>query len=99
MAYFQVTSADLRRKAEELKGLNQRFTQEEENLNGCHNALNSMWEGETKESFSREFNKDRTRMDAFKNAINQYTEALLSIAASYEDAENKNLSIVGSRSV
>lgn len=99
MSFFQVTSSELKHRAEELRNLNQRFANEEEALSNYHNALNSMWEGETKEAFSREFIQDRAKMDLFKNAINQYIEALLVIASRYDEAESRNIAVAGARSV
>lgn len=97
MSFFQVTSSELRAKADELKNLNQRFHQETENLGNCHNALNGMWEGESKEAFSREFIQDRAKMELFSNAIAQYIEALHVIAVRYDEAESKNLATASSR--
>ena len=97
MAYIQVTSSELRTKAEELRGLNQRFTQEIENMLSHQNNLNSMWEGEAKEAFNQAFNQDKGKLDNFKNAIDAYIQALTTIAARYEDAEKKNFSIAGQR--
>ena len=68
MAYIQVTSSELRTKAEELRGLNQRFTQEIENMLSHQNNLNSMWEGEAKEAFNQAFNQDKGKLDNFKNS-------------------------------
>lgn len=99
MAFFQVTAFELRNKAEELRDLNQRFLSEEEKLNNYHDALNGMWEGETKESFSREFIRDKGRMDNFFNAINQYIEALNLVASKYEEAESRNVALANSRTV
>lgn len=99
MAYFQVTASELKEKAQELRSLNTRFSEESEKLSGYHNALSGMWEGETKESFSKEFLRDRSRMDSFSSAINLYIEALLSMASKYEEAENRNLALAGARSV
>lgn len=99
MAYFQVTSSELKEKSQELRSLNTRFNQEAEKMSGYHNALNGMWEGESKDSFSKEFIRDRGRIDSFYSAINQYIEALNVIASKYEEAESRNLTLAGSRSI
>lgn len=93
MSFYQVTSKELRTKADELRNLNGRFFNETENLSNCHDALNSMWEGDAKDSFTKMFIKDKAGMDNFKKAIDQYIETLLIIASRYEEAEAKNTSI------
>jgi len=97
MAFFQVTAAQLKEKAEELTGLNQKLVTETENLVSAENGLKASWEGEANEAFSREFQRDRVQLDNFTNAVNQYVEALLNIAQKYEEAENRNLSLASSR--
>ena len=53
---------------------------------------------EAKEAFNSAFIKDKSTMDAFKSAIDQYVQALLVIAARYEEAEKKNVSVAATRS-
>ena len=98
MSFIQVTSSELRNRAAELQGLNSKFQNEIENLTSCQNNLNTMWEGEAKEAFNSAFIKDKSTMDAFKSAIDQYVQALLVIAARYEEAEKKNVSVAATRS-
>lgn len=97
MAYIQVTSNELRTKADELRGLNQRFSSEIENMTSHQNNLNTMWEGEAKEAFNQALNQDKGKLENFKNAIEAYIQALTVIAQRYDEAENKNLSIAGQR--
>lgn len=97
MSFIQVTSSELRNRASELQGLNSKFQNEIENLVSCQNNLNSMWEGEAKEAFNSTFIKDKSTMDTFKGAIDQYVQALLVIAARYEEAEKKNVSVAATR--
>lgn len=97
MAFFQVTASELRQKAEELVSLNQRLSSESENLVNAHNSLKATWEGEANEAFSREFLRDKTHIDNFISAVSQYAEALNSISSKYDEAENKNLSLAGTR--
>ena len=97
MSFFQVTSTELRTKAEELKGLNQKFVNEMENLVSSENTLKAIWEGEANEAFSREFQRDIVQLQNFKEVVNQYSEALLVIAQKYEEAESRNVSLAGSR--
>lgn len=97
MSYIQVTSSELRNKAEELRGLNQRYSTEIENMLSNQNNLNSMWEGEAKDAFNQAFNQDKGKLDSFKNAIDTYIQALNTIAQRYEEAEKKNFAIAGQR--
>ena len=57
-----------------------------------------MWEGEANDAFHTAFIRDKGQMDQFHNVIEQFVEALLVIAAKYEAAENKNISIAATRS-
>jgi len=99
MSFIQVTAEELRNRANELQGLNSRFQTEIENLLSCQSNLNTMWEGEAKEAFNQAFQKDKGTMDSFKSAIDQYIQALLTIASRYEEAEKKNLSMATTRSI
>ena len=98
MSFFQVTAAELRKKAEQLKGLNSRFKTGTDTLQTTEQALKSMWEGEANDAFHTAFTRDKGQMDQFHNVIEQFVEALLVIAAKYEAAENKNISIAATRS-
>ena len=98
MSFFQVTASELRKKAEQLKGLNNRFKSDTESLQTTEQALKSMWEGEANDAFHAAFTRDRGQMDQFHTVIEQFIEALLIIAAKYEAAENKNISIASTRS-
>ena len=97
MAYFCVTSSGLRQSAEELTQQNRRFLADAENLDAAEAALKGMWEGNANEAFHSAFLRDRTQMDAFHTAIEQYVQALLVIAAKYEEAEAKNMQIASER--
>ena len=91
MSFIQVTSTELRSKASELSGLNTRFNAEIENLVNCQNNLGTMWEGEAKEAFSQAFSKDKGNMDGFKALVDQYIQALNTIASRYEEGEKRNI--------
>lgn len=99
MSFIQVTAAELRNRATELQGLNSRLQTEIENLMSCQSNLNTMWEGEAKEAFNQAFMKDKGTMDSFKSAIDQYIQALLTIASRYEEAEKRNLNMASTRSI
>ena len=97
MAFFQVTAAELRKKAEQLKGLNSRFRSGVDTLETAEQSLKAMWEGEANDSFHSAFTKDKRQMDRFHQVIELYIEALLIIAAKYEEAENKNIATASTR--
>ncbi|MCR5421859.1 MAG: WXG100 family type VII secretion target [Lachnospiraceae bacterium] len=97
MAFFQVTAAELRKKAEQLKGLNNRFKTGTDSLETTEQALKSMWEGEANDVFHQAFTRDKGQMDRFYQAIERYIEALLIIAAKYEEAENRNIATAQTR--
>lgn len=97
MAFFQVTSSELRNKASRLQELNGQFKAKASELQEKENALCSMWEGEAKTVFHQAFMSDRQQMDAFYGLITQYVQALLEIAARYEAAEARNREIAAAR--
>ncbi len=98
MSFIQVTAAELRKRAEELKGLNDSFKTQTEALKSTEESLKTMWEGEANMAFHNAFVRDKGQMDSFKQAIDQYVNALVTIAGRYEEAEARNLSAAGSRS-
>lgn len=97
MALIQVTAAELRTKAGELRDLNAQFKNQVSNLESDEQQLASMWEGEAKNAFHNAFNNDKTQMDNFYNLIEQYCVTLENIATKYENAENQNVEIASSR--
>lgn len=97
MAFFQVASSELRNKASRLQELNGQFKAKASELQEKENALCSMWEGEAKTVFHQAFMSDRQQMDAFYGLITQYVQALLEIAARYEEAEARNREIAAAR--
>ena len=97
MSFYQVTAAELRKKAEQLKGLNSRFKTGTDSLATTEQSLKSMWEGEANDTFHSAFQRDKGQMDRFHSVIDQFIEALLMIAAKYEAAENKNISTAATR--
>ena len=97
MSFIQVTSQELRAKADELNILNQKFATEVETMVSSQGNLNTMWEGDAKEAFNTAFNQDKAKFDNFKNAIEAYIQSLLGIAGKYEEAERRNYQIAGQR--
>ena len=97
MSFIQVTSSELRKKAEELKQLNMRFKLQVETIETAEQTLKSMWEGQANQTFHTAFMRDKGQMDGFHGAIAQYIAALLIIAAKYEEAEAKNTATASAR--
>ncbi len=56
-----------------------------------------MWEGTARDTFHQAFLRDRQQMDAFYQLIEQYVQALLEIAARYEQAEARNRELAAAR--
>ena len=94
MAEITVTSAEIRRRAGELKRLNESFKRKAGALEQTELLLNSMWDGQAQTAFHRTFLNDKRKMDTFYRAINSYITALGDIASKYESAERKNLMIL-----
>ncbi len=97
MAFFQVTSSELRKRAGKISDLNSQFKSKAVQLSEQEAALCSMWEGQAKDSFHQAFLRDRQQMDAFGQLIAQYVQALLEIAVRYEEAEKRNREIASTR--
>lgn len=97
MALIRVTAAQLKSGAEELAGFNNQLKNQVNELELCEQNLCTMWEGQAKEAFHRAFCSDRTQMDNFRLLIEQYVEALLSIALKYEQAEAMNTETASTR--
>lgn len=97
MAAFQVTSSELKAKANELRELNAQFKTQAGNLETQEGSLVTMWEGEARNAFDTAFKNDKTQMDNFYNLIEQYCVALENIAAKYDLAESQNVSTASTR--
>ncbi len=97
MAMIQVTSSELRKQAEVLRGLNTRFQTNVTSLEAVEQSLKGMWEGQANTAFHAAFVKDKGQMDNFYSAIEQYIAALLIIAQKYEQAEMKNTDAAATR--
>lgn len=98
MAFFEVTSRELRNKAENLRGLNGQFRAKCNELDSQEQELCSMWDGQAKETFHYAFARDKEQMLLFEKLIERYVEVMLEIAARYEEAEARNAEIAASRS-
>ena len=98
MAFFQVTPAELRSRAGRISELNSQFKAKETELSEQEASLCGMWEGGAKDTFHQAFTRDRQQMDVFHQLISQYVQALLEIAARYEQADARNREIAAARS-
>ena len=98
MAFFEVTSRELRNKAENLRGLNGQFRAKCNELDSQEQELCSMWDGQAKEAFLHAFARDKEQMLLFEKLIERYVEVMLEIAVRYEEAEARNAEIAASRS-
>lgn len=97
MAEFQVTASELSAKAEELVGLNNEYWKGVEDLIAAHSRLNGMWEGAAKQAFDNAFISDQGKMNAFYQAIVDFSNKLNTIAAEYQRAESANVQIAAER--
>lgn len=97
MAEIKVTSAEVRRKAEELRSLNSQFQSKVDQLVSDEDSLNKMWEGDANIAFHTAFNNDKGQWDAFHSLIEQYAVALDNIATEYDNKEAMNQNIASTR--
>lgn len=97
MAFFQVTSSQLRNKAGRIADLNSQFKAKSSQLGEQEASLCSMWEGMAKDAFHQAFLRDKQQMEIFHRLIEQYVQALLEIAVRYEQAEARNREIASAR--
>jgi len=98
MAMIRVTSSRLRNAAENLQNLNSQFKNKAEDLQGKEQSLAQMWEGQAQLAFHNAFTRDSQQMSVFHQLIDRYIQALLEIAARYEQAEARNAEMAGTRS-
>lgn len=97
MAMIQVTASQLKSKANELRSSNSFFKAQVNTLEGHEASLASMWEGEAKNAFHTAFNNDKAQMEKFAELIEQYCQALETIAQKYEQAEAQNAQTASQR--
>lgn len=97
MAEIKVTSAEVRKKADELKTLNGQFRSKVADMETCELNLTSMWEGDAKQAFHTAFGNDKAQWDQFYQLIEQYVVALNNIATEYDNKETMNVNIATQR--
>lgn len=94
---FRVTPTEMRRKADELETLNNKFKNEVTNLKSDNTTLGRQWEGDARNKFNEEFLKDAQKFDEFSNGIQKFIEQLRRNADEYDKVENTNTSIASVR--
>lgn len=97
MAELKVTASQLTAKAGELKQLNATFKNKVNSLEETEATLAGMWEGEAKEAFHKAFTSDKTQMNNFYNAIEQYVAVMEELATRYANAEAQNVQTANAR--
>ena len=98
MGLINVSAAQIKSKAGELRQLNGQFKSQVGDLDGKEMSLKGMWEGEANNAFHAAFQSDKTQFEAFYQLIEQYCNQMMEIAAKYEAAENSNIQIASTRS-
>jgi len=99
MALIRVTAKEVQRTAEQLRTLDQNFSNQVNNLVSAEGNLNSMWDCEANDAFHAAFNSDKEYMTQFYNLLNKYCEALDNIAAEYARTEAKAAEIASRRTI
>lgn len=94
---IRVTTKELRKKAEELRMMNEKFRAEVSGLNEGESRLAAMWEGEAQKVFQQQFRMDSEKFQTFYTGINQYIERLIATADAYDRAEAENVSTAQTR--
>lgn len=97
MAAFQVSSSELKAKANELRDLNGQFKSQIGELETKEVSLVSKYKGASSDAFDARFKEEKNQMDNFCNLIEQYCVALDNIAAEYYKAEMQAVAIAQSR--
>ncbi len=97
MAEIQVTTATLKSKQNELKGLNRKFNSKLSKMDSTERELTAMWEGDASKAFHQSYTTDTQKMEELYKAVEQYCQALDTIIKQYEKTETKNISIANKR--
>lgn len=97
MGEIKVTPQEVHNKADEIKNLNAQFKGKVDNLTTAEQSLVAMYEGPTRNAFDREYNKDKAQWETFHKVIEQYVQALHTIADKYAQKEMENLEIANTR--
>lgn len=91
MAQILVTPAELRSAASTLREYNSNFKNQVAGLESSEGTLNTQWQGSANDAFHKAFLSDKAFMDKFAVEIENYCQALETIAAKYDAAEAANV--------
>lgn len=97
MSKFSVTATELVRAANILSEDNNQFRARVNELITCASELAAMWEGEANNQFNTAFKNDQEQWSDFAVLIDQYVEALNTVACAYARAEETNISTATTR--
>ena len=97
MSQYTVTIQQITSAIDTLTQLNSEFKTATSNLETTEGQLCSMWEGEARDTFDATFKKDKTQMDNFYNAIQQYINVLTQAKEKYLAAEQANTETASTR--
>ena len=97
MSEFRVTSAQLKRGAQDIMDLNGQFQSAISALENYESSLNGMWDGDANDAFHAAFMADKGKMTEFHKLITQYASSLTAIADRYDQTEQMNTDIANKR--
>ena len=97
MSEFRVTSAQLKRGAQDIMYLNGQFQSAISALENYESSLNGMWDGDANDAFHAAFMTDKGKMTEFQKLITQYASSLTAIADRYDQTEQMNTDIANKR--
>ncbi|MBR0091353.1 MAG: WXG100 family type VII secretion target [Lachnospiraceae bacterium] len=98
MAEFSVTAQALKDKMEQLRTQNEHFKTMTNDLRDKEGILVTMWEGESRDMFHKEFQTSANSLDNFYIGINKYIQALAEIIEKYVQAEQRSTEIARTQS-
>lgn len=96
-ARFRVSTSEVRRKANELEGLNNQFKAEVTGLRDENQALGTKFEGDARNAFNNQFTQDMGKFDQFAQGIAKFVEQLRRDADEYDKAERANVDLANRR--
>ncbi len=96
MGQMIISSQEVRRKKEELERLSHRLRTQIGQLEETGHGLHSMWEGDAKESYLKNFDIDLEKMKRLLKAILEFIQVLEKIIELYKAMESKNVATANS---
>ena len=98
MAQMIISSSELKKKKEALERLKKVLSGQIQQLEEKAGKLNSMWEGDAKETFVKSFKADTDNLRKVLNVIADFLIVLEKIISIYMMMEAKNIQTAGGRS-